>query len=248
MKKSSIFSILIWTLVLIPLYGDVNYQKFRSLEEVIKYETSLIERVSSYDTEKLSDAYASRGESFLICGDLKNALEDFQASYELAILSKDSDVATGLVFRALFGQALLYGYLDMPEKVYLIGRTLLDIIYSNSCDESLELSFQEFPLDITHYIQKCEDVPIFGPDRVSIDDCIDRVNNTEAFCYILICKAPGRVQSLLTFIVNQLSREARNCCSAGGIWKGCLQKLANKYHQWNQKWLKLGIPPDPAWD
>jgi len=45
-------------------------------------------------------------------------------------------------------------------------------------------------------------------------------------------------------LIDQLAETAKNCCWAGGLWKGCLQKLVNKLHYWKV----FGIPADPAWD
>jgi hypothetical protein len=89
---------------------------------------------------------------------------------------------------------------------------------------------------------------IYGPDQVSVKDCIDFINNTIDLAKLLISKSPSSFRGILTFTIEQLGRQARNCCLSGGLWKGCVQTLCNKYHQWNQKWKLFGIPPDPAWD
>lgn len=60
-------------------------------------------------------------------------------------------------------------------------------------------------------------------------------------------KSPA-TQLVLRRVIDDLANQARQCCWRGGVWKGCIQKLANKFHIWNQKWKAFGIPPDPAWD
>lgn len=92
------------------------------------------------------------------------------------------------------------------------------------------------------------DAPIFGPDKISVNDCIDLIDNTVGYCKLLICRSPPPARATLSFVIDQIAKEGRKCCYVGGVWKGCFQPLANKYHEWNQKWKVFGIPPDPAWD
>ncbi|MBI2742756.1 MAG: tetratricopeptide repeat protein [Chlamydiales bacterium] len=230
---------------------QVNYASFSSLEEVICFETSCISNIPAFQYEQLSDAYSSRGESFLLCNRFLNALEDFQHAYDLAISVRNTATSHSLIFRALFGQAIAYGNLNKPDMADLASKALINIISKIQCSECLqsELSrdfdFQD-PLPILYCSNN--NVPIYGPDEISIHDCIDFINNTVGFCKILIQKAPSNSRETLKFIIDQLAEETRRCCRAGGLWKGCFQKLGNKYHLWNEKWKMFGIPPDPSWD
>ena len=97
-------------------------------------------------------------------------------------------------------------------------------------------------------LRHTEDVPIYGPDKISVRDCIDFVNNTVALAQVLIDIVPSApVRGSLTLMIRSLSNQAISCCRKGGIWKSCVQPLMNKYHLWNQKWKVFGIPPDPSW-
>jgi hypothetical protein len=246
-----VFFIPLFALTNLCYNSEVDYSAFDSIEEVIESETSIISNTPSYEHEMLSDAYASRGESFLICHRFEEALEDFQRSYQLGIRIKNGDVSRSLLFRALFGQALVYGHLDMPEKVYPIVDLLEDIIQSFRCSECSEKISSDSNINLSHppRIIFCEDVPIYGPDKISIKDCHDFVTNTVKLAKLLICNVTSsRIRGVLTLTIEQLADEAHGCCSRGGIWKGCVQKLANKFHLWNQKWQLFNIPPDPAWD
>ncbi len=89
------------------------------------------------------------------------------------------------------------------------------------------------------------DCPIYGPDQISIRECLDRVDTTvEAITILIAAVKRTEVRTLAIAFIRQLENKARNCCIAGGIWKGCLQILVNKLHYWKV----LGIPADPAWD
>lgn len=88
-----------------------------------------------------------------------------------------------------------------------------------------------------------------GPDKISVQECLDRVHGTANRMYDLIAFAPKvEVQFLLRNIVKELACQAADCCMAGGLWKACLGPLLNKWCKWNEKYRVFGIPPDPAWD
>lgn len=104
---------------------NIDYRSFSSISELIEYESSCILNGSVDFPEELSESYASRGESFVLKGLLWEALSDFQSSYIYGRQSKDLAIANQLIFRALFGQALVYGYLDELEVVESIAEVLL---------------------------------------------------------------------------------------------------------------------------
>lgn len=178
-------------------------------------------------------------------------------SYYYAVQVQDDYISPNLIFRSLFGQALAYAYLDKVEEVECIAKTLLNIIQSMQCSDCSndfynKITTSSRPRTSGAYpVLLCannDNVPIHGPDRISIQDCIDMIENTRGYAKLLISKAPAKVRAVLTFTIDQLADAGRKCCRAGGVWKACFQPLANKYHQWNQKWQIFGIPPDPAWD
>src|SRR5690242_14740747 len=91
----------------------------------------------------------------------------------------------------------------------------------------------------------CQDGPIDGPNQIPIGECLKRVENTVALITPMIAAVKrSEVQALALIVINRLADTANGCCRAGGLWKGCLQKLVNKFYYWGL----LGIPADPAWD
>lgn len=233
----------------LPLNG-ADILQFSSIREVIQYETEQILNlsVSSFSKGELTDAYASRGESYLLCGEYLKAIDDFENAYQYAFFTSSENFKT-FTFRALFGLAITYGILGEEDKFYAAVTALEEILYSNQC---LSLRFENTTLfsNQSESIILCNnDVPIYGPDNMSIWDCIKAVENTARAARELIAfvKRP-EVQFVLNRIIDELETQAMACCRAGGLWKGCIQKLANRFHTWNQKWQAFGIPPDPTWD
>lgn len=95
-------------------------------------------------------------------------------------------------------------------------------------------------------VQYCNsDWPILGPERIPINDCLDSVDGTVKALKVLIAVVrKTEIRAMAYALIDQLAETAKNCCWAGGLWKGCLQKLVNKLHYWKV----FGIPADPAWD
>ena len=112
---------------------EIDYNLMNSPDDVVRNETRAIDLLPANDHEKLSDAYACRGESLLLSDNFEGALEDFQKSYDhsLQIHSKHSQLSA--IFRALFGQAIIYGCLNRPEMFEQISESLLDIIQLAKC-------------------------------------------------------------------------------------------------------------------
>jgi hypothetical protein len=259
MKSNFMLVILLSVLSISSLYSQkqVNYNAFDSIEEVIEFESNFIEYIPNDSSMELSEAYANRGESFLLCNRFAEALDDFQKSYDFAIIVKNAKILSQLIFRSLFGQAIAYANLNMPQAIEPITHELLLITRSMQCNDcGGQEESKAIPCAINAFSNRFSiitcasnsDVQIYGPDEISIEDCIDMVNNTANLSKILISKAPSTARAVLTVCIDRLAGEARKCCRAGGLWKACFQPLANKYHQWNQKWKVFGIPPDPAWD
>jgi len=159
-----------------------------------------------------------------------------------------------LIFRALFGQLLAYANLDLIEPIYPIITTLESIIDSCKCKSNIGVnikgeinyfSLPEFPLKSMHsQHSRSPDIKIEGPDYIPVRDCVERVRTTVQAADFLIVKVRPEIQALCRYIISKLSDAAIDCCWAGGLWKGCLQKLINKW----QDWKMFGIPADPAFD
>lgn len=204
-----------------------------------------IEEDSHYDCSRFSELYASRGEDYLILGDDQRALEDFLLSYEYALKTGWGTKRSFLSFRPLFGAFLVYVRLEdleSAEEVYSHLDSILESCACSQCTKSTVLSNNQFARPV---LSQRPDYPIYGPDQVSIRECLERVDTTvEAITILIAAVKRAEVRTLAVAFIRQLENKARNCCIAGGIWKGCLQSLVNKLHYWKV----LGIPADPAWD
>ncbi len=200
---------------------------------------------SRYDCNRFSELYASRGEDYLILGDDQKALEDFLLSYEYALKSESGIEESRLSFRPLFGAFLVYirlEDLESAKEVYSHLNSILDDWTCSQCTKSTIQSNNQFARQVQLHRS---DYPIYGPDQISTRECLDRVATTsEAITILIAAVRKTEVRTLAFAFIRQLENNARNCCAAGGIWKGCLQSLINKLHYWKV----LGIPADPAWD
>jgi len=256
----------------------MEYSDCNTFEEVIAYETSIIDKIAENEYELLTDAYLSRGESYLLSSRYQEAILDLSTGYALA-LSCTSDQQPVLMLRALFCLAIVYGNLDMYEKVYELSNHIKIMLESFNCmlcknqnqqpinqklrhflhspksfdqvisgfdRQSLSLAYHQSTNSAPYITQVNQ--PILGPSRISITECVDRVNGVQNAAKLLIIKARGEIQYMLHMLIDDLSDKARFCCRKGGIWKECLQPIINKWHIWNEKWQIFGIPPDPSWD
>jgi hypothetical protein len=226
-----------------------DYGLFSSFEELIVYETTQISELSSSSYEDLADAYMNRGESYLLSDHYELALEDFQNGHESAGLCSSKTKST-LLLRSLFGMLFSYGMMGKMNELYFIEGEIRKIFNNFDCKRVGKKSdLSRSRLHLEHSLAaKDSEKPILGPDRISIDDCIDRAQKTAKASRILILKAPLSVQTILNILIDDLQDRAIYCCLSGGIWKACLRPILNKWQLWNEKWKTFGIPPDPAWD
>jgi hypothetical protein len=233
-------------LLYIPLQVFANSPRDSFLSEFIVNESLKIQQTSPNDYNALTNLYASRGENYLILGEDQKALEDFLLSYEYALICEEEE--NDLSFRPLFGTFLAHIRLEDLESAQKIYAQLNSII-KNSCYEYREPSSQLSRRNSNRIASQtlclpCQsDWPILGPNHVPIRDCIERVENTAKALVLLIAavKRP-EVCALAIALVYELQSAAIGCCRAGGIWKGCLQKLVNKLHFWKES----GVPNNPT--
>lgn len=231
MKLNALFFLL-----LIPCLNALcrDYSSCQSIDELLGYETEVILQTSTLDLDSLSEAYLSRGETYLFLEDYEKALEDLTIGYELASRSKSFDSTLSL--RSLHGLAIVHTNKNSIVDLKIAGNAMRDIMRATACQECSD------------HIIMVGDVPIEGPEHVSIRECIQRATNTAFLAKGLAIKAKVEAQFLLGQIIDELEDLAIYCCKTGGLWKGCLQPLANKWYVWNKKWKLLGEPPDPSWD
>jgi hypothetical protein len=213
----------------------------------IAAESLNIQYASPYDYNTLSNLHASRGEDYLILGEDQKALEDFLLSYEYALNCIEEE--NHLSFRPLFGAFLVHVRLENLESVQEIYVHLQSILKNASCCKNAASSSylgKRYSKGIDIPVQYCNsDWPILGPERIPINDCLDNVDGTVKALKVLIAVVrKTEIRAMAYALIDQLAETAKNCCWAGGLWKGCLQKLVNKLHYWKV----FGIPANPAWD
>lgn len=211
--------------------------------DVIERETEKIQQITPNESCILADAYASRGESYLLLGYYEEALEDFQIAYE-KVYELNNHEARLCALRTLIDQFFAYALAGDEEKPQTLFDQIIPLLRDCSCcTKQAVYSTEEL------IIKKCSsqhepDYPVLGPDHVSIEECIGYVKGSVKQLKLLcgaVPKTPARVLALA--LIDQLGESAMNCCRRGGLWKGCLQKLVNKVHYWHL----LGIPSDPAY-
>lgn len=222
-----------------------SYEEFFFAKSIAR-ESLNIEEASPDDYVTLTDLHASRGEDYLILGEDQKALEDFLVSYEHAQNCEAGK--NGLSFRPLLGAFLVNVRLENLEIAQEISIQLNSIL-KNACDKCTEsLAHGRHKSNRTGSVsfQACHgDYPILGPDQVTINECLKMVDNTtEAIGYMIAAVKRTEVRVLAMGIIQGLADTASRCCRAGGLWKGCLQKLGNKLHYWRV----FGVPTDAAHD
>lgn len=239
-----LFLVLI-TIQLVPCFG-IDYSKASSLEEVLLLETEEIENFCIGRPEKAIDNLLSRAESFLLLGRYKEALNDYENAYSLFSLVKESEETVAFLLRALFGKVITCFNLGLEEEGWGFVNDLKSTIDFYKCEEcsSGYSNFLNQRGESDIILIEDPHQSILGPEEISIRDCIERAGTTFLALKALLVKTRPEVQYILNQTIDFLYSQAIKCCKAGGLWKGCLQKLVNKLHKWNV----FGIPADPAWD
>lgn len=140
------------------------------------------------------------------------------------------------------GAFLVYVRLGDEARVRATFEPLSLLIDSCSCCESTEQpSYHCCVFTVSDNEQK--DWPILGPEYIPIGECLERVETTVKAIRLMIAAVPqSTIRALALVLIDQLATNANRCCRAGGLWKGCLQKLVNKLHYWNM----LGVPSDAS--
>ena len=198
-----------------------NSRDFHSIQEVLDFETAQITELGS------ADSYINRAESYLLCQDYDLALSDLEVGYQL--LQEDDPT---LHFRSLFGLAVAYANINQLEKFNAVVNSIEAFLDANKCTGCSE---KQPSVKLCSYVKLLvSDNP--EPERISVEACIEKANNTARYARILIDKSHPAARFVLNALVNRLTNKAIKCCIAGGLWRGCIQPLATKWHQWNEKW------------
>lgn len=200
-----------------------NLPDFNSVQEVLDFETAQIADLGS------ADCYINRAESYLLCQNYDLALNDLEVGYQL--LQNIEDNLT-LHFRSLFGLAIVYANIDQLEKFNAVVSSIEEFLDAHKCTGCSE---KHPSVELCSYVKLLvSDSP--DAERISVEACIERANNTAKYARILINKSHPAARFVLNALVNRLTNKAIKCCIAGGLWRGCIQPLATKWHEWNEKW------------
>lgn len=224
---------------------DINYESCTCIQDVLNYETRLILECDQDNVDHLVDLYISRGETYMINGQFSDAVDDFFIAY--VFLEKVKNDAL-LRFRLLFNEIMWHAFMGDEKKVMIIGEYLVSS-FDEICfqkrfgNQNVNLSTVRAPLFF------CK-TKIVGPDQEPYPGwCKEIVISTGVALAQLICVLPKNAAKIaLGSVIAILEQKALDCCEAGGLWKGCVGPLAEKFNNWNQKWKVLKIPPDPAYD
>ncbi len=248
-RKWHLFFVLSFILNISVFSEEINYSMFSSFNELISYETNQIHIFYSGGFEDLSNAYLNRGESHLLAGNYNLAVEDLKNGYELAEIC-DPDVKPMLMLRSLLGLVFSYGIMDEMEEFHSTEqeiRNLFDTFECKKIEKRQDSNRPGFRFGYSAMAANAEK-PILGPDEISISECVRRARTIAGSSRILISNSRVDVQTFLNTLISDLEERSVRCCYAGGVWKACLQPIANKWQKWNEKWNVFGIPPNPAWD
>jgi hypothetical protein len=166
--------------------------------------------------EELAENYISQGENLLLEGRYESSIEDLKIGYQIASVEL-SDAS--MQMRALFPLIIAYGYLNRPHSLQNVINEMSYIMQTCSCRNV------------------SADKPILGPDRISIAECVNRVNGVTNAAVALCVAIPDKgAQAMAILGIQSLADQARNCCEAGGLWKGCLRPIVNKWAEYHARY------------
>lgn len=225
---------------------EIDYTSCKNIQEIIKLETDLILKNKKNDIDSLANLHISRGETYLLNGQIEDAINDFYIVYMFLDKIKNNKI---IKFRLLFNEILWNVMLDKKNEVEILGEHLICIFdeicfQKNFGNQHTTLSTERTPIFF------CKKTNIVGPDQEPYSGwCKEVVISTGVALAQLISVLPKNAAKIaLGSIIAILEQKALDCCEAGGLWKACVGPLAEKFNNWNQKWKVLRVPPDPAFD
>lgn len=224
---------------IIILFGLLFLHSLYCCEQVeIKYP-----EITSLDESNI-DFLLERGETNLIRGDFLEAQEYFSKAIELCTLQGNQEIR---LCRAFFNRSISNAALDLEENAITDIRSLETILNGFQC-----LAANNESDSSGDYIVHGK--PILGPDEISMEDCLDRVEGTEKAALAILSYVPCgfKVKTVMTSAIIATAQKARRCCRAGGIWKACITPLLTKWYDlkaWERECKNYGkfVEP-PCWD
>jgi len=243
---------MVLTVFNVLIYGT-DFNSFSSIDELIAYEKLAILNTSQTDLELLAEAYLDLGETYFIARDYTSSVSHLLYGREIA--EQCVEGKSHLMLRSAFALALAYSNLDMEEEfLFAAGlmKQAIDHLFPSDCSCSKKSGLDYVKqLVQSPFLKKNaqQSVAIEGPEHIPMLECVERAHGTAKTCRALakLAKKPGAT-FILDTLIDGLERKAVQCCYSGGMWKGCLQPLVDKWNRWNMEYNMFGIPPDPAWD
>ncbi|MBP9842235.1 MAG: hypothetical protein KBC64_07445 [Simkaniaceae bacterium] len=244
---------------------DIDYSHCESIQDVITLETQHLAIIDCADHDTLAQLYVSRGDSYLIAMQYKDAAEDFRCANLCLGQSLDIELAKTVAFRAAFGEVVSYDNLGMQEEVEQSLQQLQAIAAHAGCDHCIDhapcggrVNLSANRLYFQNRMTRCtyqesqgnaqsnfgDFNDIVGPNRpVDPKWCEEVVTGTGRSMDAIACLAPNyAVRVILIGIIEALITRGIKCCEAGGFWKACVAPIARKWKEWKNNKEERYLP------
>jgi hypothetical protein len=229
---------------------EIDYTKYKSIQDVIARETQEIHNISSADHEELAQLFVSRGESYLLNAQYENAIEDFHNAKSHLGYSHNVDTAMVIAFRAALGETVSYDNLGMTESTQEAIQQLQTIASYIGCANCMQdrpcQGMTMASSNILHFSNIIRPArkqnqdnysDIIGPNEPPYSDwCEETVTGVGRAMDAIACLAPNYVVKVaLIGVIEALMTRGIKCCQAGGFWKACVAPIARKWKEWKDK-------------
>lgn len=229
----------VFLLSIVPFFADAIVFLSSSLEEA----TLSIQQISPDEYESLSDtrpciggapAFSmnidninARGFGSLLSGQFEDALADFNyVLYALRDINQPNEPMFGA---ALWGRLLCHAYADLEQDTLNDLSLIRAHFIGNSCRTTL--------VHTRHYSVRNSGVSIFRiadfadpNERLSPDQCKERVRGTANVMRILAMKVPNRaLAEAISFTITELEYAACRCCERNH-WTECLGPIVDGWN------------------
>ena len=182
-----------------------------------------IESSLEAEYEELSNSYISKGEDLFLAGEFEDAIDNLQIGYELTSYGFKENKNINRM-RSLFPMMIAYGHLERRDKVQEVSSKMISIMDSRPCS-----NYDSKSSAGSNDSGQCQQLP--GPTNISVHECMERVRGTKHAATVFAVAIPRKeVRALTVLAIEDLADRAERCCLAGGLWKGCLIPLLNKWY------------------
>ena len=182
------------------------------------------------------DQLLSDAELCLFTGDLQEALFKIERADALNQLVSNKNSRR---LRVLFDKAVAITCLEGPSENSGKGFYLLE---SHLAETKCKPSEEEKP----NLFDENGHWPIFAPDVMPMEECIEAVENTIVVAMIAAGKLPVNAACAMAIegAIYLLGQQAKGCCTERGFFKTCIQPLTDAWKRMDV----LKLPPDPLLD